>query len=272
MPTDNSSPVFPVPAATVLLIRDGAEGIEVFLVERGSGLHFGSALVFPGGKVDPEDGEPAIFERCDGLDSLSAEEAALRVAAVRETFEESGVILARRAGCETVLEEDEAAAFYERYHGLLNAGKAEWLAVVMAEDLILCCDRLAYFAHWITPADRPRRFDTHFFLARAPRRQKAIHDGGESVHSAWMRCAEAVESGESGRHNVMFPTRLNLERLGRSANVDVAMALAEQESVVTVLPTSQPQKDGRIMTIPAAAGYGASQFLVVKSGVITPVG
>lgn len=255
----------PVPAATVLLIRDAEDGVEVFMVERSHRMHFASALVFPGGLVDPEDSDPSLLTRCDGIDGLTEAEAALRVAGVRETFEECGVVLARHADVETVLEGNEAHGFYEKYHSALNAGDVEWGEIVAKEDLRLCCDRLAYFAHWITPLGRPKRFDTHFFLARMPRRQKAEHDGSESVHSVWVRPPEAVAAGESGERNVMFPTRLNLELLEQNGTVDDAMSVAAGREVVTVLPKSKPidgNDDHRIMTIPEAAGYGSGRFLV----------
>lgn len=258
------SPPIPVPAATVLLIRDGEEGVEVFMVERSNRMHFASALVFPGGLVDPEDSEEALIGRCDGVAGLSQEAAALRIAGVRETFEECGVVLARHSSKETVLEGDEAAAFYDTYHGPLNAGEIGWSEIIEKEDLMLCCDRLAYFAHWITPESRPKRFDTHFFLARMPRRQNAVHDGNESVHSVWVRPPAAIAAGESGERNVMFPTRLNLELLDRNETVDTAMAVTSEREVVTVLPKSKPI-DGdahREMTIPEAAGYGSGRFLV----------
>lgn len=272
MPDDRKRPVTPVPAATVLLIRDGAEGLEVFMVERSDRMHFASALVFPGGKVDPEDADARLLARCDGIDGLAPEAAALRVAAVRETFEECGVVLARHAGAETVLEGDEAKAFYDKHHASLNAGAVEWGDIVLAEDLVLCCDRLTYFAHWITPEGRPKRFDTHFFLARMPRRQHAVHDGGESVHSVWVRPPNAIAAGERGDRNVMFPTRLNLELLERSNAVEEAIAEASGRSIVTVLPRSHAIEGDahRIMTIPPEAGYGASRFLV-KGDAITPI-
>ena len=262
MPNDTEKSVVPIPASTVLLIRDIDDGLEVFMVERSSKMHFASALVFPGGMVDPEDSEAAVLERTDGIEGLSAAAAALRIAAVRETFEESGVVLARHAGVETVLEGDEAAAFYEKYHAPLNAGDVDWPEIVVAEDLILSCDRLAYFAHWITPEGRPKRFDTHFFLARMPRRQNAVHDGGESVHSVWVRPADGRALGESGERNVMFPTQMNLSKLSSSETVDAAIEAANANEVVTVQPKPQ-YIDGdrdRVMAIPAEAGYGAARF------------
>ena len=264
MPDENKKPAIPVPAATVLLIRDGDEGIEVFMVERNSRMHFASALVFPGGLVDPEDTDDALIARCDGVAGLSKDEAALRIAGVRETFEECGVVLARHTSVKTVLEGDEAAAFYDKYHVALNKGDVGWGEIIEKEDLILCCDRMAYFAHWITPEGRPKRFDTHFFLARMPRRQNAVHDGNESVQSVWVRPPSAVEAGEKGERNVMFPTRLNLELLEVNANVEAAMEVTVGREIVTVLPRSK-EVDGdahRIMTIPEAAGYGSGRFLV----------
>jgi len=272
MPNQNKTPVTPVPAATVLLIRDGDEGLEVFMVERSNRMHFASALVFPGGKVDPEDSDATLLERCDGIEGLDAGAAALRIAAVRETFEECGVVLARHSSVETVLEGDEAAAFYDQYHVALNAGDVGWEEIIQKEDLILCCDRLAYYAHWITPEGRPKRFDTHFFLARMPRRQHAVHDGGESVHSVWVRPPSAIAAGERGDRNVMFPTRLNLEMLERSDSVDAAIAEANAREIVTVLPKTHfiEGDEHRVMTIPAAAGYGSGRFLV-KGDKITPM-
>ena len=139
-----------------------------------------------------------------------------------------------------------------------------WGEIIEKEDLILCCDRMAYFAHWITPEGRPKRFDTHFFLARMPRRQHAVHDGNESVQSVWVRPPSAVEAGEKGERNVMFPTRLNLELLEVNATVEAAMEVTVGREIVTVLPRSK-EVDGdahRIMTIPEAAGYGSGRFLV----------
>jgi 8-oxo-dGTP pyrophosphatase MutT (NUDIX family) len=236
MSVEKKKPGIPVPAATVLLIRDGDDGIEVFMVERNSSMHFASALVFPGGLVDPEDTDDALIARCDGVAGLSKDEAALRIAGVRETFEECGVVLARHTSGDTVLEGDEAAAFYDKYHVALNAGDVGWGEIIAKEDLILCCDRMAYFAHWITPEGRPKRFDTHFFLARMPRRQHAAHDGNESVQSVWLRPPSAVEAGEKGERIVMFPTRLNLELLEVNATVEAAMEVTAGREIVTVLP------------------------------------
>ena len=273
MEDDKKKPVTPVPAATVLLIRDTDQGLEVFMVERNNRMHFASALVFPGGLVDPEDFEERLLTRCDGIEGLSADEAALRIAGVRETFEECGVVLARHSSAETVLEGDEAQAFYDKYHASLNAGDVEWGEIVEQEDLVLCCDRFAYFAHWITPEGRPKRFDTHFFLARMPRRQHAAHDGNESVQSVWVLPKNAIEAGERDERNVMFPTRLNLELLDHNGTVEQAMEVTNARDVVTVLPKSKlidTNIDHRVMTIPLAAGYGSEKFLV-DGGKILPI-
>jgi len=273
MADEKKKPATPVPAATVLLIRDTDDGIEVFMVERSNRMHFASALVFPGGLVDPEDSEDRLLSRCDGIEGISTEEAALRIAGVRETFEECGVVLARHSSVETVLEGDEAQAFFDKYHTALNAGDVEWGEIVAKEDLVLCCDRLAYFAHWITPEGRPKRFDTHFFLARMPCRQHAAHDGNESVQSVWMRPPSAIEAGERDERNVMFPTRLNLELLEHNKTVEDAMAVTADRTIVTVLPKSKPidgNDDHRIMMIPEAAGYGSGKFLV-DGGKVLPI-
>ena len=161
----------PRPAATVLLLRDGAGGIEVFMQVRHQDMKFASgALVFPGGRVDPEDHELAtnaeLSPATAGLDPLAG---ALRVAAIRETFEESGVLLARPRG-------EAALVSAERLRGL-SAGAHGFAQMLTDEGLTLAADLLVHFAHWITPVHNPRRFDTHFFALATPFDQVGAHDG-----------------------------------------------------------------------------------------------
>lgn len=220
------------PASTVLLLRDGAEGLEVFMVVRHREIEFASgALVFPGGRVEGADVALA------GGD----EAAAFRVAAIRETWEECGVLLA--------------------VPGAPPPAEGEFARMLAARGLMPDMRGLAHFAHWITPEPVPKRFDTHFFLAAAPHGQDALHDGHEAVDSVWIRPADALADAEAGRRKVVFPTRMNLAKLARSASVAEAFAAARARPVVTVLPEMRMAPEGRILRIPAAADYGGEEFL-----------
>ena len=256
------------PASTVLMVRDGAQGLEVFMVVRHRKIDFaGGALVFPGGKIDPEDSGPALIARCAKVDGLDTAAMALRVGAIRETFEEAGVLLARRRGSADLVSGADFEAISAKYRGDLHGSKIGMIEIVEAEDLELACDLLAPFAHWITPVQVRRRFDTHFFIIPAPVAQAALHDGSESVESVWIRPADAVAEAEAGERSVMFPTRLNLNKVDRGVTVAGVLANAAAEPVVTVLPQAERLESGeRRMKIPLEAGYGASEFVVGYSG------
>ena len=173
-------------AATVLMVRDGASGLEVFMVKRHRQIEFASgALVFPGGAVDPGDRDIAAA----GFDDR---ERAMRVAAIRETFEESGVLLARVGGAAGWLEGERAETFARQYQGRAFA------EAVAAESLELGLKSLILFAHWITPRALPKRFDTHFYIVAAPAGQIARHDGSESVElslDSSVACARRSRKG-----------------------------------------------------------------------------
>ena len=216
-----------LPAATVLLVRDAPSGLEVFMAERHRGSAFAQgALVFPGGRAEPADGDPAVHARCAGTEGLTRDQVTLRVAAIRETFEESGVLLARprrasapearaqQAGRRPARSEPEASeagarkkcegerrqapAMSEQIpperlglldaRGEIHAGRLSLAELLAREDLELTCHLLVPFAHWITPEFMPKRYDTHFFLAAAPADQVAVHDGAELVpHAVFVR-------------------------------------------------------------------------------------
>ncbi|MFT6579961.1 MAG: 8-oxo-dGTP pyrophosphatase MutT (NUDIX family) [Alphaproteobacteria bacterium] len=256
------------PASTVLMVRDGEQGLEVFMVVRHPKIEFASgALVFPGGRVDPEDSDAPLIARCAGRDNFDIETLALRVAAIRETFEEAGILLARRAGESDLITGADFDAVYKKYRMALHGGDITMLEIAEAEDLELACDLLIPFAHWITPKQIRKRFDTHFFVVAAPKAQTAVHDGSESVDSIWIRPNDAVAEGEAGRQSVMFPTRLNLGKLERSGAVDRVLSDAAAQPVVTVLPQAEKlENGGRRMHIPIEAGYGASVFVVDYAG------
>ncbi len=248
----------PKPASTVLLVRDvaaGASGIEVLMVRRSAWIAFGaSAWVFPGGKVAAADADPAWDDYSDG--SYDHYERSLRIAAAREVFEESGLLLATHGGEELSA---EACTAFDGERAAVEERPQRFIELVRGAGLRLTLDRLAPFAHWITPSFEPRRFDTHFFLVRAPSVQVAKHDGREAVDHVWISPAELLERRMRGEAKLMFPTRLNLEVLDRFANAADAEASARARSVVTVEPQVVERADGKVLVIPAEAGYGITE-------------
>jgi 8-oxo-dGTP pyrophosphatase MutT (NUDIX family) len=212
------------------------------------------ALVFPGGKVDPADREPTLRARCTGAPD-SNDELAVSVAAIRETFEESGILLARPGPSGEVVSGERLREIESRHRDTLNHGQTTLREIIDAEDLTLACDLLTPFAHWITPEISPKRFDTHFFLVAAPPDQVALHDGGESVDSTWTTPSAALADAAAGRCTIVFPTRLNLMKLARSHAVEEALATARAATIVTVLPRIEHTDAGAVLRIPAEAGY-----------------
>jgi len=254
-------PATPVPSSTVMMLRDGDHGLEVFMVVRHHQIDFASgALVFPGGKADPQDFDPALAPHLDG----AAEDAAMRaiqVSAIREAFEECGILLAREAGRAELVSADRLLAL-ESYRTTLHSGAASLKDFVEQERLQLACDQLVHFAHWVTPDMMPKRFDTHFFLAAAPRDHLAVHDGHESVDSVWIRPADALAQAKSGTRTIIFPTLRNIEKLGNFATVDAAIAGARAAQVVRVLPWTERRDTGTFLCIPREAGYAVSEELM----------
>ncbi|UCE86275.1 MAG: NUDIX domain-containing protein [Deltaproteobacteria bacterium] len=257
-----SPPAAPVAAASVLLLRDAPDGLEVFMQRRSRRVDFSAgAMVFPGGRVDAADADPALRARCCGADELEDRARALRVAAIREVFEECGVLLARPRGATPFVSDARVRELREKYRSELQAARLEMARLAENEDLELACDRLIPFAHWITPTVLPKRFDTLFFLAEAPP-HAATHDGSESVASEWIRPGDALAAADAGRHSMMFPTRLNLAKLGASASVRDAIDAARRGRIVTVLPEVRRGPEGPVLRIPADAGYGVCEFPV----------
>jgi 8-oxo-dGTP pyrophosphatase MutT (NUDIX family) len=243
-------------SATVLLVRDGVRGLEVFMVERHHQIDFATgALVFPGGQVDAADGDPALAGCCAGAADLDEAGRVLRVAAIRETFEEAGVLLARPRGSSALVDAERLRPIEARHRAALHAGERTLAEVAAAEDLELACDLLVPFAHWITPVFMPKRFDTWFFLVAAPPDQVALHDGHESVDSVWISPADAEAARRAGRRTIIFPTLLNVRKLGRANTVADALANARSGAVVTVLPRVEKRGDTPVMVLPADAGY-----------------
>ena len=223
------------------------------MVVRHHEIDFASgALVFPGGSVEPGDGGIPIEGNRDA--ALPADMVALRVGAIRETFEECGLLLARERGSETVVTHAVASAV-ER-----DGGRADFAGALQRHGLVPAIDLLQPFAHWVTPTFMPKRFDTHFFLAAAPPGQLAAHDGRENVDSVWINPAHALSEAKAGRYTIIFPTRLNLQMLAPASTVAEAMTQARARTIITVMPEPVKLASGRGLRIPIEAGYGGDVF------------
>jgi 8-oxo-dGTP pyrophosphatase MutT (NUDIX family) len=257
--------VTPRPASTILLLRDGGGGeIEVFMMVRHYEIDFNSgALVFPGGSVDKGDQEiiarPELYSGGEGFD---ANALSFRIAAIRETFEESGILLARPRGSKALVDAKRAAQIEASDRAALCDGKTTFLKVLSGHELLLDLDELVPYAHWITPEGMPKRFDTWFFLAAAPPEQVGAHDGKESTDSIWVSPREALAGGENGRFKLPFPTTRNLIRLGKQDNVKAALNDSKGKNIVTVMPVMTKLNGGRQLRIPLEAGYDGEVFEV----------
>jgi 8-oxo-dGTP pyrophosphatase MutT (NUDIX family) len=260
-------------AATVLLLREIEGTLEVLMMRRGAGLSFMAGMwVFPGGRVDVADASAAIRARIapdalgawhGRLRSLQgeplAEDAALAlyVAACRETFEESGVLLARdRAGAVC---SGERMARLQGQREIVASDADSFVGLLEAEDLYLDLAPLVYWSHWITPSLEPKRFDTRFFAIAVPAGQAASADRGELTEHAWVRPARIQEALERREIRVVPPTLLTLEDLAEShARHGSLAAMLEAEHdrpTPPVMPRIDVQPDAFRVVMPWDAGY-----------------
>lgn len=239
-------------AATLLLLRDDP-AFEVLMVKRHHQIDFASgALVFPGGKTHAGDHDPAWVEHTTGWEAFDTEQRALRIAAVRECFEEAGILLARRTDGGLFEEACDPAV-----REAVDRGEVPFLEVVRELGVRLSLDALTVFARWITPTMMPKRFDTWFYAVRAPENQLAACDGRETVDAEWIAPREALDLAEAGQRTVIFPTRMNLQLLGEAQSAADAVARAAARRLVPVLPQVETRPEGRVLVLPPDAGYGA---------------
>ena len=260
------------PAATVLLIRDADDGgIEVFMLRRTFSAAFASGMfVFPGGKVDDVDGMEDIAEICDGLTDEHASSLlglpngglAYWVACIRECFEEAGVLLARHETTGDVVRFD-APEVIERFNTErhnIHDGSIALLELCAQEGLRLTTDDIHYVSHWITPMGEKRRFDTRFFIARAPAAQEPLHDDGETIESFWIKPEEAIRRSHEKDLMLMPPTKANIEFLLPHKTTDEVMAAASKVGTPqTILPKIKIDSDGRVtgIAMPGDSDYDA---------------
>jgi 8-oxo-dGTP pyrophosphatase MutT (NUDIX family) len=241
------------PAATILLLRDEPT-FEVLMVKRHHQIDFASgALVFPGGKSHVGDHDQNWAGHAVGWEAYDAEQRILRIAAIREVFEEAGILLARRRDGQPM--SGEACPMEVRK--AVDEGRTRFIDVVSSLDAYLDLDALTVFARWITPPLTPKRFDTWFYAVTAPAEQLAACDGRETVDAEWIAPAEALRLAAAGERKVIFPTRMNLKLLAEASSGSDAVARANGRKLVTVQPQILQRDGGRVLALPPDAGYGA---------------
>lgn len=221
------------------------------MVERHHKMGFAAAArVFPGGRVDDAD-----------IEHAGNSTDAFRIAAIRETFEESGILLARPRGETELIRPDHLEKLQPARPGV-NAGEIKFSDLLESENLTLATELLVPFAHWITPEVFPKRYDTHFFMARAPKDHIGAHDGHESVDSLWISPGRALSDADAGRGKLEFATRRNVEKLSRWKDTETALSATTQSKVVTVVPVFNKSEGNETFSIPAEADYGGTIFSI----------
>ena len=241
--------VTPRDAATVMLLRDRpapGEGVEVLMVRRHAESRFvPDAFVFPGGRIEPEDCSAEI-EACSHefdigeahrrIPDMSPPERALGawVAAIRETFEEVGILLASNRAGDPIRVNGSDAGPLEQSRRALHAGRISLVEVLQGEGILLSPARLHYFAHWITPEASPVRYDVRFFVAAAPREQVARHDGIELTGHRWVTPSDALVEHDQGTFPMVLPTRTMVQELAQFPNVEAAVASTRGKTILSI--------------------------------------
>ena len=248
-------------AATVMLLRDGSDGPEVCLMQRNLNSDFvGGAYVFPGGAVDPADADADVADRCPDLDDAEASRRlglavgglAFWVAAIRESFEEAGVLLARHAdGRRLDLSDPGAAERFAGHRDDVDNERRTIAEIAVQEDLHLDVGQLHYFSRWITPLGAHRRYDTRFFVCAAPEGQEVVEDSRELIGTQWLTPAEALRRHDAGDITMIFPTVRTLVALSRFERADAVLDHARAQSRVEgILPTISDGDDGMRIVLP----------------------
>jgi len=239
-------------AATVMLVRDTDDGPEVFMLRRTGRASFAAGMyVFPGGRVDDADHADEIEPFCSGLDDADASRQlglasgglAYWVAAIRECFEEAGILLAeRRDGSPLDLADGDRHAVHD--------GTLSMVDLCKRDDLVLELSTTQYVDHWVTPVGEPRRFDTRFFVTEAPAGQDGLHDDKETVDSTWIRPSDALRMHADGELMMMPPTVKNLQWL---AGFDTAAAVVDAGTEIVdpikILPKARLDGNGKMIGV-----------------------
>ena len=226
------------PAATVLLVRDCGDELEVLMVKRSKRPPFGNLYVFPGGKIDESDKDLNITNFCNGLNDeqasikLGVNEGGLSywVACVRECFEEVGILLAIKNNGEELDLNGADKHKFDNYRRMLLENKISLFEICKKENLSLNLNNIEPFSHWITPEIEIKRFDTRFFIAYIPAKQTERHDGNELTDSVWISPNKALDRSLNGEMPMIMPTISNLQQC---LEFDSGQKLLEHQSKLT---------------------------------------
>ncbi len=249
-------------AATVMLVRDDPSGLQVYMVKRPGRGDFPDLHVFPGGKVDEDDWQPALCPNLDDEEAskrLGVSAGGLRywVAVARECFEECGVLLANNAVGPVALDIQRREGLAVLRQQLLN-GDMAWPDVLRQQQVTIASDRLVYFSHWITPDSVPRRFDTRFFLAAMPVDQDAAADTDETADDGhWINPSQALDNALHGDWQMIEPTKRSLETLSQYGGVEEALREVGAERHVTPWTPAAGQQGMQPFRAEQAGGEGA---------------
>ncbi len=256
-------------AATVMLVRDGSDGLEVFMLRRNLDSDFvGGAYVFPGGAVDAEDGLPAVEALCRGRSDaevsaflgIDSGGLAFWVAAIRESFEEAGVLLAYDGDGDVIhLDDPRTTERFRVHRDDVDQSRRRLIDVCRDEGLQLAVDRMHYFSNWITPEGAPRRYDTRFFVSAAPPGQTPLEDGVETIAHLWVTPGEALARNRAGGFEMIFPTIVSLEAIDRfDSAADLLDAAAHITDVPAILPRIIGEEGGGFrIVLPGDGAYDA---------------
>ncbi len=290
-------------SATVILLREKTQvsgedrtALETLMVQRSAAMGFAAgAIVFPGGKVDPADHDEALHElvgrgapafrdqdphdRNKGLDPADQRWAFIsRFTALRELFEETGILLAylegenlkggdqdRNPKLATQQQLQEHIPDITQLRDDVYKDANAFLEFFQREKLVPATDRLTFFSRWQTPPGLHRRFDTWFYLAVMPDDQAIVPDGGESVEAIWATPNEFIDMGKSGQRKVIFPTMRNLELLSLSSTLAAAYNDANERPIICVEPKVIERDGKKYLTIPDDLGYLVTEELLEKA-------
>ena len=253
------TPATPADAATLVLLRDGpAGGFDVLLMQRHRASKFAAGdFVFPGGKIEPDDAPADAATWCAGPDPTDARRRlgtthgtalAYWIGAIRETFEEVGILLARGTRWPDPTR-------VETYRRACHSDKQAFWTMLRTEGLTLATDRLVYFAHWITPEESPVRFDTRFFAAETPLGQEATVDDREVIAVRWLSPREAIDAAARGEISLRNPTIRNLMLLEGAPSAAAALGRLAGRSVETIRPRVLEEGGRRRVLMPGDPGY-----------------